>query len=84
MPHLRIPMLIVVRSPQDANLTGLIVDSVLRIRGVALDAVEEMAAQASGTDHFVRGIIECEGQPVTVLDLERVLLSSGMRQFQTA
>ena len=44
--------LIVVRSLQDANLTGLIVDSVLRIRGVALDAVEETAAQASANRPF--------------------------------
>ena len=76
--------LIVVRSLQDANLTGLIVDSVLRIRGVDSDAVEETTAQTSPTDHFVHGVIECEGQSVTVLDLERILLSSGIRQCQTA
>ncbi len=68
--------LIVVRSPKD---TGLIVDNVSRLRVVTSDAIKKTAATASRTDDFVVGMIEGEGESITVLDVERLLLSSEMR-----
>ncbi len=71
--------LIVVRSLQHAHLTGLMVDRVLSLRGATSDAMKKPVLTTSPVNRFVRGMLECEGQSVTVLDLERLLDSGEMQ-----
>jgi chemotaxis signal transduction protein len=76
--------MIVVRSPATTIPSGLIVDSVSGLRGIAADTPVENVTADELADAFLSSLIECDGQSVAVLDLERLLLSNEMRQFQPA
>ncbi len=77
--------LLVVKARQEELTTGLLVDRLCGIR--SLPEARLSGAEALGESPvapFVRGITEEEGRVVVFLDLDRLLLSPAMRQFEAA
>lgn len=74
--------LLVVRLLDEPFTTGLIVDSVDRIVSVKADAVTAPAAPLEGPlTPFLGGVCEIGDRLVAVLDIDRFLRSSDIRQF---
>ncbi len=75
--------LIVVRSTQEEIATGWIVDRVIGIRRLTMEDMQPCSALTTGAAvRFLSGLVDCEGQLVAVLDVNRVLSSPEMRQFE--
>ena len=75
--------LIVVRSTQEEIATGWIVDRVIGVRRLTTTDMQPCSSLTTGaTVGFLSGIVECDGQLVAVLDVNRVLSSPEMRQFE--
>jgi purine-binding chemotaxis protein CheW len=75
--------LIVVRSTLEDIATGWIVDRVIGVRGLAAEDLQPCSTLTSGAAmRFLSGIVECEDRLIAVLDVNRVLSSPEMRQFE--
>lgn len=75
--------LIVVRSTLEDIATGWIVDRVIGVRRLAAEDVQPSSTLTTGAAmRFVSGIVDCEDHLVAVLDVNRVLSSPEMRQFE--
>lgn len=76
--------LVVVRSTQEEIATGWVVDRVVGVRRLAVEEAQTSAPTSNGVAvRFVRGLISHEGKMVALLDVNRVLSSPEMRQFET-
>ncbi len=74
---------IVVRSIQEEISVGLLVDRVVGIRGFAAEELKPCTAMLSGAlANFVRGLVVRDNRTVAVLDVDRVLASPELRQFE--
>jgi purine-binding chemotaxis protein CheW len=74
--------LLVVRLPDEEFSAALLVDEVLQIASVPNDAVKPPASPLEGSlAPFLTGVAEVGGRLVAVLDLERLLRSAEIRQF---
>lgn len=75
--------LIVVRSMLEDVVTSWIVDRVIGVRRLATDDMQPSSTLTTGAAmRFVRGVVDCEDRLVAVLDVNRVLSSPEMRQFE--
>lgn len=75
--------LVVVRSTVEEIATGWIVDRMIGVRRLAMDDMQPSSTLTIGAAaRFVNGIVDCEGQLIAVLDVNRVLSSPEMRQFE--
>jgi purine-binding chemotaxis protein CheW len=74
---------LVVRAREEEMTTGLVVD---RVKGMRHLLPERVAPPAGlGQDRltaYARGVLEHEGRLLVLLDLDRLLLSEEMRQFE--
>ncbi len=76
--------LIVVRSTLEEITTVWIVDRVIGVRCLAAGDLQPTSTLATGAfTRFLNGIVEYDDQLVAVLDVNRVLLSPEMRQFES-
>jgi purine-binding chemotaxis protein CheW len=74
--------LLVVRLPDEEFSVALLVDEVQQIASVPVDAVKPPASPLEGAlAPFLTGVTETGGRLVVVLDLERLLRSAEIRQF---
>lgn len=75
--------LLVTRASSEPLTTGLLVD---RVKGIQRLRPDQIAQPAAPIDNritpYMRGVCECEDRLVVVLELDRLLLSPEMRQFQ--
>lgn len=75
--------LVVVRSTVEEIATGWIVDRMIGMRRLAMDDMLPSSTLTIGAAvRFLSGIVECEGQLIAVLDVNRVLSSPETRQFE--
>lgn len=75
--------LVVVRSTQEEIATGWVVDRVVGVRRLAVEEAQATAPTPNGVAvRFVRGLISHDGKIVALLDVNRVLSSPEMRQFE--
>lgn len=75
--------LLVVRLSDEEFSVALLVDEVQQIASVPIDAVKPPAAPLEGAlAPFLTGVTETGGRLVAVLDLERLLRSAEIRQFE--
>ena len=75
--------MIVVRSTGQEVATGLIVDSVVGGVNLPPDRFDPTTATLEGrVEPYLSGVAEDHGRMLVVLDLDRLLLSAEMRQFQ--
>lgn len=75
--------LLVVRLPDEEFSVALLVDEVQQIASVPVDAVRPPASPLEGAlAPFLTGVTETGGRLVVVLDLERLLRSAEIRQFE--
>ena len=75
--------LIVVRSTREEIATGWVVDGVIGIRGIALEDLKPCSTLMTGmAASFLSGIVEQDEHLIAVLDVNRVLSSPEMRQFE--
>lgn len=75
--------LVVVRSTAEEIATGWIVDRMIGMRRLAMDDMQPSSMLTIGAAvRFLSGIVDCEGQLIAVLDVNRVLSSPEMRQFE--
>ena len=75
--------LIVVRSTREEISTGWIVDRVAGIRGIAAEDLKPCSTMMDGPAvSFLSGVVERDGHLIAVLDVNRVLSSPEMRQFE--
>ena len=74
--------MLVARLPDDDVMAGLIVDAVDRIVAIPQDAIRPTAAPLEGPlVAYVRGVSAIGERLVAVLDLDRLLRSADIRQF---
>ena len=75
--------LIVVRSTREEISTGWIVDHVAGIRGIAAEDLQPCSTLMPGPAlSFLNGVVERDSHLIAVLDVNRVLSSPEMRQFE--
>jgi purine-binding chemotaxis protein CheW len=75
--------LLVVRTAGDVVTTGLLVDQVNRILDLATDQVRPPAAPIeTKIAPYLRGVTEHNDELLVVLDLESLLLSPEVQQFE--
>ena len=74
--------LLVVRVPDEDFATGLLIDAVHRIVAVPSDAIAPPATPLDGPlAAYLRGVCQVNERLVAVLDLDRLLRSADVRQF---
>jgi chemotaxis signal transduction protein len=76
--------MLVVRARAEELTAGLMVDEVLGIRFIAADRI--CAPDLTSDDpvvSYLRGVVDADGKLMVVLDLDRLLLSAEMKQFET-
>ncbi len=77
-------MLVTQAGPENM-IIGLIVDQVSSIKYLATDRITAPTAPIENQiTSYLKGVYEHEGQLLIVLDIEQMLLSSEMQQFQAA
>ena len=77
--------LVMTHSLVDELATGLIVDRVVGIRNLRQDQVIKTTAPVSDqVANYLTGMIELEEHLVTLLDIDKLLLSEDFRQFDAA
>jgi purine-binding chemotaxis protein CheW len=77
--------LLVVRNQSAEILVGLIVDAVEGIRVIETGKIQALRGELLGRGvPFLRGVADEDGRLLVVLDLERLLLSPDLRQFELA
>ena len=75
--------LIVVRSTLEEIATGWIVDRVIGVRRLAIQDLQPCSTLTTGAAvGFLNGIVACDDHLIAVLDVNRVLSSPEMRQFE--
>jgi purine-binding chemotaxis protein CheW len=75
--------LIVVRSTREEIAVGWIVDRIVGIRGLAAEDLKPCSSLMTGPAvSFLSGIVERDERLIAVLDVNRVLASPEMRQFE--
>lgn len=75
--------LVIVRSTQEEIATGWVVDRVVGVRRLAIEEAQPTVPTTNGVAvRFVRGLIRHEEKTVALLDVNRVLSSPEMRQFE--
>lgn len=75
--------LIVVRSTLEEISTGWIVDRVIGVRRLATEDMQPASTLATGAStRFLNGIVEFDDRLIALLDVNRVLSSPEMRQFE--
>lgn len=75
--------LVVVRSTAEEIATGWIVDRMIGVRRLAVDDIQPSSTLTVGAAvRFLSGIVDYEDQLIAVLDVNRVLSSPEMRQFE--
>ena len=75
--------LIVVRSLLEEISTGWIVDQVVGMRRLATHDMQPATTLTTGASaRFVSGFVECDDHLISVLDVNRILSSPEMRQFE--
>lgn len=75
--------LVVVRSMLEEIATGWIVDQVIGMRRLATEDLQPSSTLTTGaSSRFVSGLVEYDGHPIAVLDVNRILSSPEMRQFE--
>ena len=75
--------LIVVRSTREEISTGWVVDRVTGIRGIADEDLQPCSTLMTGPAvSFLSGVVERDARLIAVLDVNRVLSSPEMRQFE--
>lgn len=75
--------LVVVRSTVEEIATGWIVDRMIGVRRLASDDMQPSSTLTIGAAvRFLSGIVDCEGQLVALMDVNRILSSPEMRQFE--
>ncbi len=75
--------MLVVRSLEEDITSGLIVDQVREIRYLNADQIGAPTALLENRiAPYMRGVYEHEGRLLVLLDLERLICSPGMRQFE--
>jgi chemotaxis signal transduction protein len=63
--------------------TGLFVDAIRGLRDIPATSVNTGARPSEdAVTAYVRGVVEAEGERLTVLDLERLLLAPELRAFE--
>lgn len=76
--------LVVVRSMLEEIATGWIVDQVVGMRRLSTEDRQPSSMLTTGAAaRFVSGLVECDGQLIAVLDVNRILSSPEMRQFES-
>lgn len=76
------PRLVVVRSLSEEITTGWVVDRVVGIRGLVPEEIKPCATPAAGRiTSFLQGLVNQDGRLVAVLDVDRILTSPELRQF---
>jgi purine-binding chemotaxis protein CheW len=74
---------LIVRASREDLTTGLVVDQVREIRRLPADLIRPPAGPLEGPfAAYLRGVAEHKGHLLIVLDLDRLLLSDAMRQFE--
>jgi purine-binding chemotaxis protein CheW len=77
--------LLVVRAREENMTTALLVDQVRGMRRLSPQSLSVPAAPIQGRiASYLGGVSDHEGRLVAVLDLDRLLLSAEMRQFEPA
>jgi purine-binding chemotaxis protein CheW len=75
--------LVVVRSMLEEIATGWIVDHVIGMRRLATEDLQPASTLTTGASaRFVSGLVEYDGQLIAILDVNRILSSPEMRQFE--
>lgn len=75
--------MIVVRSTREEIATGWIVDRMIGVRRLATEDVQPCSTLTTGAaGRFLNGIVDCEDRLIALLDVNRVLSSPEMRQFE--
>ena len=75
--------LIVVCSTREEITTGWIVDRLVGLRGITPEELKPCSTLMTGSAvSFLNGIVERDGRLIAVLDVNRVLSSPEMRQFE--
>ncbi len=75
--------LIVVRSTFEEIVTGWVVDRVIGIRHLATENVQPTSTLATGAStNFLNRVVEHDHHQIAVLDVNRVLASPEMREFE--
>lgn len=75
--------LVVVHSMLEEIATGWIVDHVIGMRRLMTDDMLPASTLTTGASaRFVSGLVEYDGQLIAVLDVNRILSSPEMRQFE--
>ncbi len=81
-PNSTAQRLLVVRSTREELVIGWVVDRVIGIRGVAPGEVKSYAAQTGDSvAPFIQGLVERDGRFMAVLDVDIILASPELRQF---
>ena len=76
--------LIVCRARSGELTTGLLVDRVRGIRALAADALRPPPSVVDDRlAPYVNGVAEYDGRLLVSLDMDRLLLSTEMRQFES-
>jgi purine-binding chemotaxis protein CheW len=82
--HGQASRMMVAQARQGEMTTGLIVDRILGIRALGKDQIHAPTAPVeSSIAPYLQGACEDDGRMVVVLDLEKLLLSDEMRQFES-
>lgn len=77
------PQLLLAHTQLQDLTAGLVVDRVNGVRFLPADQIKPPAAPMEGrVASYLRGVLEYEGHLLVILDLDRLLLSSEMRQFE--
>ena len=75
--------MIIVQTRDKQMVVGLMVDSINGIKYFSVDAIQPLEQQEPGlSDTFFQGACLHESEVVIFIDLEQILQSSKMRQFQ--
>jgi purine-binding chemotaxis protein CheW len=74
--------LMIVQAGEDRLTTGLIVDQVRGLRLLATEQSQVVEGLSDRVVQFLRGMSEQDGRLLALLDIDRLLLSEEMRQFE--
>lgn len=75
--------LIVVHSTLEDIATGWIIDRVIGVRRLAAEDMQPSSTLTTGAAmRFLSGVVDCDDRLAAVLDVNRVLASPEMRQFE--
>jgi chemotaxis signal transduction protein len=82
LPHGRPGRMVVARARPDELTAGLLVDQVRGIQFVPEDRISTASPVEGPVTPYLRGVAEQGGRLLVFLDLDRLLLSPAMRQFE--